>query len=219
MRYIFIIAALAFLASCSNKSATTTGSSNTVTLTGQKPLASCTKSSDSNFSFNTAAVFDQSGMLNTNYLKLKFNFLNANITKSGNVIKFFKWKATASGTYLDPVPLNVASYDFSTGQTNSNSVSSIPATQLNGQYGLYIELNDPSQTYQVLMMVAYDSSGTLLGKINTLIPQFAANPADYAFYADGSPRVDNLKALHPLNGSTVTRSSSEFTAYFNQYCF
>ncbi|MFZ3231576.1 MAG: hypothetical protein WA160_15315 [Pseudobdellovibrio sp.] len=212
-----VLTALSFLTACGNtKSQTATP---TVNLYAIKPLAYCNTSTDTNFAFNTAIVNDQSGQISGDWIKLKFNFLNANITKSGNVIKIFKWRVTGTQTILDQSPLNLATYDFSTGQTNSAVTTSYPADQLNGQYGLYIQLNDPSVVFQAIKIVAYNSAGAVIGNINSLIPTFYANPADYTLNSDGTPRALILQQLHALYQNPVAYNADQFKQYFDQYCF
>jgi len=183
-------------------------------------LAYCNKSSDTtNFSFNTSIVSDSSGGVSADYIKLKFNFISSNITKSGNTIRFYKWRIVGSQSVLDQTPLSVATYDFSSGQTNSALTTSLAADQVNGTYGYYIQLNDPSQVYQVIKVVAYDSSGTVIASLNSLIPAFYANPAEYAYNSDGTARAMILQQLQPLYGTTTGYTAAQFQSYFNQYCF
>lgn len=219
MRLVLTLSLLALLTACGTNKSTTANTTSTLSLTTQKVLALCNKATDSNFSFSSAAVVDQSGMVNPDYIKVKFNFINANITKSGNVIKFFKWRVLGGQSSLDQTPLNVATYDFSSGQTNSAPASSIQADQFNGQYGLYVQLNDPSQVFQVLKVVAYDSTGVVIGHLNTLIPAFYAAASDYALNSDGTARSLTLQQMHLLYGSTANYTAVQSKQYFDQYCF
>lgn len=220
MKLVITLGLLALLSACGNTKSNSPSTTSALIVGVKTQLAECNKASDSNLSFNTAAAKDQSGQINPEYVKVKFNFINANITKSGNVLKFFKWRVTGGQSVLDQTPLNVATYDFSTGQTNSSAVTSIPADQFNGQYGVYVQLNDPSQVFQVLKVVAYDSTGAVIGNLNTLIPVYAANPTEYALNPDGTARSVGLQQLHSLYGTTKTFASAlEYKQYFDQYCF
>ncbi|MBC7467141.1 MAG: hypothetical protein H7256_14220 [Bdellovibrio sp.] len=217
-RLVITLGLLALLTACGNtKSQSSNAVTSSTSLATTSTLAYCNKSADSNFSFNTSVVTDANGNVSTDYIKMKFNFLNANITKSGNVLKFYKWRVSGSQSVLDSTPLNVATYTFGSGQTNSSLASSIDASQFNGTSGLYIQLNDPSAVYQVVKVVAYDSSGTAIANLNSLIPTFAANPATYSYNSDGSARATILQQMHALYGQTTTDAAAK--ASFDAYCF
>jgi hypothetical protein len=215
MRLLITLSFLALLTACGNNKSATTATGGNITPLGSAPLALCNKSSDSNFSISTSVVKDQMGAISADWLKLKFNFLNQTMAASGNVIKFFKWKVVNGASVLDTTPLMVSTYDFASGQTTSQPASGLPADQITGNTGFYIQLNDPAQVYQVLKIVAYDSKGTPVGNLNSLIPSFYANPTNYTLNADGTPRAIGLQQLHPLYGAT----NADPLAYFNQFCF
>lgn len=218
IRLVLTLTFLALLTACGNtKSQSTNTTNSSIALATTSTLAYYNKSADTNFSFNTSVVTDANGNVSTEYIKMKFNFLNANITKAGNVLRFFKWRVSGSQAVLDSTPLNVATYTFSSGQTNSSLASSIDANQFNGTYGLYIQLNDPSAVYQVIKVVAYDSSNTVIATLNTLIPAFAANPTAYSYNTDGTQRAAILQQLHPLYGQTTTDAAA--IANFETYRF
>lgn len=183
-------------------------------------MANCNKSKDTNFSFNTSIVTDQSGKVSNDWIKMKFNFVSADITKAGNVLKFFKWRVVGNQAVLDSTALSLAAYDLSNGQTVGNTLTSIPADQMSGQYGYYVQLNDPNALAQVVKVVAYDSTGKVIGNLNSLIPAFNASPEDYKFNADGTPRADILQQLHLLYGTSVSgMSAAQIQQNFDQYCF
>ena len=218
-----ILTVLGLLTACGNSKSTaiaTDQSSNRFDINSQKALANCNKATDANFSFNTAIVADDSGQPSTEWIKLKFNFLNAEITKPGNVIKFFKWRVTNGQAVLSDTPLAVSAYDPSTGQTVSSGHTALGAEHINGTHGFYVNLADPNGLFQVLKVVAYNSDGKIIGNLNSLIPAFNANPADYQFNSDGTTRAAILTDMHALQKSTVTGwTPAQFTAAFSQYCF
>lgn len=218
---ILSVSLVSLLTACGNtKSQTNATPVGSVTTTGLKPLAYCNTASDSTMAFNTAVVVDQSGQINPDWIKLKFSFISANITKSGNTVRIYKWRVTnLQQAILDQTPLNVATYDFTSGQSTSQLTSSFPAEQLNGQYGLYIQLNDPSMVYQVIKIVVYDSAGTVIANTNSLIPAFNANPADYAINSDGSARSASLLQLHALYGKSTGYVGDQYKQYFDRFCF
>ncbi len=218
LKVALILTVIGLLTACgTSKSDTPTlQSSNRFEVNSQKALAMCNKASDTNFSFNTSIVSDESGQISTQWIKFKFKFLNAEITKPGNVIKFFKWRVSNGQAVLSESALEVSAYDPATGQTTSAATNSVSANQLNNSQGFYINLADPESLFQVLKVVAYNSEGKVIGNLNSLIPAFYANPVDYQFNSDGSARAQILQDMHLLKGSTSTGSAAQ---YFNQYCF
>jgi len=211
----------ALMTACgTSKSNPTTSTSTAYDFGSMKPLADCNKTKDTNFSINTSSVTDSSGQTSSEWIKLKFNFLSSNVTASGNVIKFFKWRVVGSQAQLDNVPLNFAKYDISSGQTVGATVSSMSVLELNTSNGLYIQMNDPNFQFQVLKVVVYNSAGTIVTQMNTLIPGFYANPNDYQYNSDGSARSVTLQQMHLLYGQNVSGwTQTQFTQYFAQYCF
>ena len=223
MKIVLIFTVLGLLSACGNSKSNNSPadqSSNRIDINSQKALANCNKAKDINFSYNTSIVTDQAGQIKPEFIKLKFNFLSADITKTGVVLKFFKWRVTGSLAVLDPTPLSIAAYDFSTGQTVGNLTSSLAADQVTGQYGYYVQLNDPNALAQVIKVVAYSSDNMVIGNLNSLIPVFNANPDDYKLNSDGSARADILQQLHLLYGtSTSGMTTTQFQQSFDQYCF
>lgn len=218
LKVTLIITVIGLLTACgTSKSETpTVQSSNRFDVNSQKALALCNKGSDANFSFNTSIVSAESGQISTQMIKFKFNFLNAEITKPGNVIKFFKWRISNGQAVLSETALEVSAYDSATGQTTGASTNSLIANQLGNTQNFYINLADPEALFQVLKVVAYNSEGKVIGNLNSLIPAFYASPADYQFNSDGSARAQILQDMHLLKSSTATGSAAQF---FNQYCF
>ena len=223
LKIALILTVVGLLTACGNsKSAAiaTDQSSNRYDINSQKALANCNKATDANFSFNTAIVADDSGNASTEWIKLRFNFLNSEITKPGNVIKFFKWRVVNGQAVLSETPLAASAYDPSTGQTVSSGHTALGAEHVNGSHGFYINLADPNGLFQVLKVVAYNSEGKIIGNLNSLIPAFNANPADYQFNSDGTARAAILTDMHALKNAAVAGwTPAQFTGAFSQYCF
>jgi len=211
----------ALMTACGTSKSNPTASTSTAYDFGTtKALASCNKTKDSNFSINTASVNDTNGQSSTEWIKLKFNFLSSTVTTSGNTIKFFKWRVVGSTAQMDNTPLNFAKYDMSSGQTVGATVSTMSALELSSSQGLYIQLNDPNLQFQVLKAVVYNSAGTIVAQINTLIPGFYASPKDYQYNSDGTARSVTLQQMHALYGQDVSAwSQGQIAQQFSQYCF
>jgi hypothetical protein len=223
IKTILAVTALAALSSCGTSKSTVNSveQSSRVEVSAGKPLASCNRADNSNFSVNMANVIDPDGRANLNWVKLKFNFLSTDMTQTGYHIKFYKWRVVNNATQLDPVPLEFNTYSFSNNTTNSNTMNGIFTSEINNQNGLFINLKDDVQTpYQVLKTVIYKTDGTIAAQGNILIPQFLANPEDYKLNPDGSPRASLLQNMHLLYGRDVsTWSTSQIQQYFDQHCF
>jgi hypothetical protein len=217
------VIAVSFLTSCSTqKSNETVTSSNAVVISSQQDLTSCNRVANTNMTLHAATVVDSSsGQISQDWIKTKFTFLSADVTKSGYYLKFFKWRVVGSTAQLDSTPLQFAAYLISSGQTASNTMDSVFTTQVKSQYGFYIRLNDDSQyPYQVLKAVVYKTDGTIAAQSDILIPQFAASPIEYKVNADGTTRADNLQKLHPLYGTNVSAwSATQIKQSLDQYCF
>ncbi len=224
LKVVLILMVASLLTACgSSKSTATSGteqSSNRFDINSQKAMAHCNKSVDANFSFNTASVIDDQGRPSTEWIKLKFNFINAEITKPGNVIKFFKWRVANGQAVLDETPLMVSAYDPTTGQTVSSNHSGLAAEQVNGVHRFYVNLADANGLFQVLKVVAYNSEGKIVGNLNSLIPTFYASPMDYQFNSDGTARATILQDMHTLRSVAVAGwTPAQYTEAFNAFCF
>lgn len=223
-RIFTVLFLLTLLTSCgTSKSNPTNNTSPSPTVNGIKPLANCQKTVTADASINMAAVVDQAGTPDLNWTKLKFNYLSTAATASGNQIRFFKWRMMSNGTsYLEPTALYAMFYDLSTGQPVSSSMNVIPTGSIIPQRGLYIQLNDSTGQYQVLKIVVYDKDNNLVGQMNALIPQFLANPADYAYNTDGTARAQILQSLHPLSADKINTAgwtSEQYLAQIQTMCF
>ncbi|MBY0554798.1 hypothetical protein K2P97_09730 [bacterium] len=215
--------AVTFLTSCGTQKSTTetvTGS-NALTIDSQQALASCNRSVSTSMTFNVATVMDSNNQVSADWIKTKFSFLSADITKTGYSLKFYKWRIVGSNAQLDSQPLQFAAYLLANGQTSSDTMTSVYTTQINSQYGFYIRLNDDAQyPYQVLKAVVYKSDGTVAAQSDILIPQFSASPVAYKTNADGTARAENLLKLHPLyNTDVTTMTQAQMKQATDQHCF
>ena len=217
------ILAVAFLTSCgAKKSADAIDNSSIVAGVAAQNLANCNRSVSSNLALNLANVLEAStGQISPDWIKLKFSFLSTDVTQTGYYIRFFKWRVIGNTAQLDSSPLEFSAYKLSNGQTSSETMNSVFASQVSQQYGFYIRLNDDAQyPYQVLKVVVYKTDGTVLTQSDVLIPQFLTSPIDYKVNSDGSPRAENLQKLHPLyTTDTSAWSTAQLKQNFDQHCF
>lgn len=209
------------LSSCGNtKSTQDSATSNNFSSTSTKLLASCNKISNTGMTVSSAVVQDQMGQTDPNWLKVKFSFLSSQATATGNIVKFFKWRIANGVPSLDQNPLVVYAYNLSTGAVTSAGSNQLTASTVSATQGYYIGLNDPQESYQVIKIVVYSSTGTVVAQSDSLIPQFYAKTSDYQYNADGSTRATGLQSLHPLaSTSTSGWADSQFTSYFQAFCF
>lgn len=217
------VIAISLLTSCgTKKSNELINNSNSIDINSQPALASCNRSTSANLSFNLASVIESTtGQTNPDWIKIKFDFLSTDVTQTGYTVKFFKWRIIGTSAQLDSNPLSFNAYTISNGQTASGSMTSVYTTQINQQYGFYINLNDdPQYPYQVLKVVVYKTDGTIAAQSDILIPQFSASPDAYKTNSDGTVRADNLQKLHPLYATNVTAwTQAQLKQNFDQYCF
>ena len=203
------------LSSCgTSKSTEIQNSANNFSSTTYKPLANCNKAVTSDLSLSTAAVQNQAGQVDYNWLKLKFNSLSTKSTVKGNVVKFFKWKSINGQNSLDQTALTI--FNLSTGATSNQ----IDASTVTVATNYAVQLNDAQASYQVLKAVVYSADGKIVTQADALIPQFNAKSSDYVFNSDGSMRASNLQSLHPLAlTNTNGWSDDQYSQYFQALCF
>ncbi|MGZ3691166.1 MAG: hypothetical protein ACXVAX_06670 [Pseudobdellovibrio sp.] len=220
---IAAVISIAILTSCgtSKSNVGTADQASVVQVDSSKPLASCNKLNNSNFSMNIANAMDSSNQVDPQFVKIKFTYLSSDITQTGYSIRFYKWRVINNATQMDSNPLQFYSYNLSSGQTTSAQMSAEFATNVTTATAYYVNLNDDTTNpYQVLKVVAYKTDGTVAASADVLIPQFLANPNDYKLNPDGSNRASLLQGLHPLHNTDVSSwSSSQIQANFDQYCF
>jgi len=221
LKLTLLATAMIVLTSCGNtKDSSTSSNTTTFSSTATKPLASCNKKSTTDIGYSSTVVQDQMGTQDNNWLKVKMTFLSTTATASGNVLKFFKWKMVNGVPYLDQTPMSFYTYNISSGVSATTAVTQITASTVNSLTGYNIYLNDAAGTYQVIKAVVYSSTGSVVAQSDSLIPQFMANPAQYAYNSDGSARASGLQALHPLNGvSTSGWTDANFASHFQAFCF
>ena len=219
MKLTTVFSLLLLLSSCgTSKSGTTSASA---TSTTQKVLASCAQNSNSLISLNISAAAYSNGSINPSYIKIKFNSIASTVKQSGYRLLFYKWKVSNNQTVYDNTPLDISVYDLSTKAVTAYAESEKQTSSLSTGVGYLVDLNDTSNSYQVLKLVVVNSAGTeVITQLNMLIPQFAAVPSQYSYNTDGSVRAQNLQDLHPLkNIDTSAWSSTNFQQYFANYCF
>lgn len=218
---IAAVLAIALLTSCGTSKSTPVDQSSVVAVLPNKPLASCHRLNDANYSMNISNVTNNDNSISAEWIKVKFSFLSADITQTGYSLRFYKWRVINGASQLDSNPLEFTPYTLSNGQTVSNPVTAVFATQINSVNGFYIRLNDDlNAPYQVLKVVAYKTDGTVAAQSNVLIPQFLASPVDYATNPDGSGRAELLQKMHPLFSTDISQwSQQKLKDTFQQYCF
>lgn len=187
----------------------------------QSQLANCNRMNTDKLTLNLSVVTDSGGIVNSNWLKLKFSYLSSDITQTGYSVRFYKWRIVGTSSQLDSNPLQFASYNLSTGVSSNQLVSAVYATEINNSNGYYLQLNDDAQyPYQALKVVVYKSDGTVATQSDMLIPQFYTSPTDYQKNSDGSARSLTLQKLHPLYGTDVSAlTTTQMKQKFDQYCF
>jgi hypothetical protein len=210
-----------FATSCSqSKSSNTSSPSTCVTINGKAVLATCSKAVDDKLSLNVATFADQVGNADPLWVKVKFNTISPELTKSGVTLRFYRMKGVGNDAVLDNTSLQSQTYNLSTAQPNSNLTQTVNAQVITTSSAFYVYINDPQSQYQILKVAFFDSTGKTIENFNILIPEFLANPAEYLTNADGTSRGQYLQDLHPLKNTATTGWSSEtFNNFFQQFCF
>lgn len=211
-----------FATACSqSKSSNTTSPSTGITINGQAVLAKCSKAVDSKLSLSISTVTsDQLGNADTQWVKVKFNTISPELTKSGVTMKFYRMKAIGNDAVLDNTSLQNQTYNLSTGQPNANLTQVVNPQVITTTSAFYVYINDPQSQYQILKVAFFDTTGKTIENFNILIPEFLANPTEYQMNSDGTARAQYLQDLHPLKGTTTTGWTGDtFNNFFQQYCF
>jgi|GEM_PF-6142834 len=217
------VLAICLLTSCgTSKSTTTAEGASKIDISSELAMATCNRSISANLSFNLASISESTtGQINPDWIKIKFDFLSVDVTKSGYHLKFYKWRVIGGSAQLDPEPLTFSTYQLSTNGLSNEMLTGIYTAQINKQSGYYIRLNDDANyPYQVLKVVAYKTDGTVAAQSDVLIPQFSASPTAYKINSDLSARAQNLQKMHPLYATDTTGwTQTQFKQNFDKYCF
>jgi len=208
------------LSSCGTSKSGSSATSN-LSSQNQKVLASCAQNTNSQVSVNISAAAYSNGSINPSYVKIKFNSISSTLKQSGYKLIAYKWKVSNNQIVYDNNPLDISTYNLSTKAVTDYAETEKQMSSINTTSGYLIDLNDTTNSYQVLKLIITNSTGTeVISQINMLIPQFAAIPSHYAYNTDGTVRAQNLQDLHPLkNIDTSAWSSANFQQYFSNYCF
>lgn len=198
-------------------------------------VASCNQFSGSeNMIGKVQAYFDQYGVLNTNFLRLRFMAVPSNFGNSDSLfIEFHRAKVSSAGVFEeDPVALAFrmenkdtmmsASQWFNLSPSNIgyNRQALFGATSSQNvnkllDYNFLIQGTDQLLGYQVLRAVLKTSGGAVAGYADMLMPQFYAAP-----YAYASTHPNMLNQLHPnwSRRDDANISDAGFLAYTRQMC-
>lgn len=217
-----LVAVSYFATSCSqSKSSNNSTPSTGFTINGQAVLAKCSKAVDSKLSLSISTVSgDQLGGSDPLWVKVKFNTISPDLTKSGITMRFYRMKGVGNDAVLDSTSLQSQTYNMSTGQPNANLTQVVNPSVITTTSAFYVYINDPQSQYQILKVAFFDSSGKTIENFNILIPEFLANPTEYQINADGTARAQYLQDLHPLKSITTTGWTGEtYNTFFQQFCF
>lgn len=126
------------------------------------------------------------------------------------------WKASASSDSAlayNATPIRFSIYDLQDQKYVKNDVTVLRWDEIKNLYSgatvatfmdrslFVLNLDDSSGQYTVLSVTAYTASnGQVQTNVNSLLPAFHANPADYAIKSNGQAREMVLQNLHPFKG-------------------
>ncbi len=239
---ILTISAALFLSACGASKQQTgfiDNSSRVVpnTSSATKPLAYCNQGTGTEISAKLKAYTDASNIARMDYVYVRMTALPKNFTSDSTYISMWKWLSNSGGyTYLDSSALRFILVNASTGQALTDwkttlrwsDVSSI-ATNMTAtsvedffsKVNILVDLKDVQGEYDVLKITNYDVlTNKSVSQTDALLPMFYANPADYAYEANGAERAQVLQGLHPFkNQLNQGFSSAQFEAMAKNLCF
>lgn len=202
-----------------------------------KPIAYCNQATGSEISAKLRAYTDASNVARMDYIYVRMTALPASFSSDSTYISMWKWLSNSGGyTYLDSSALRFILVSASNGQALTDwkttlrwsDVSSIAAKMsattpeaFFAQVNILVDLKDVQGDYDVLKITNYDVlTNKSVSQTDALLPLFYANPADYAFEANGGERAQVLQGLHPFkNQLNQGFTSAQFEAMAKNLCF
>lgn len=227
IQYILILAFLLTLAACgSSKSNETTDFASRVDLNSSKALAYCNRTQATTLSYKIMAQY-VGGNYDPNWAHLRLYSVPAGFETNVHYIQFWKgWASSDSQITHNTTPISFSIYDLQTqtylkqGLTAlswDNVKDLIPGASVStflSRVMFVLDLQDPNGQYTVFTAAVYGTANNVAQEsADALIPAFLANPAEYAFKADGSARESVLRNMHPLRGQ-----SGDYSALATALC-
>lgn len=246
LKILLVVAALFSLSACGKKSSGGSGfadsASNSADSSGGSTALSyavCSKdmSGLSDFQVRLEQYVDNYGQAQGNLVRLQVYKAPSAWSSANWDLQVYRWTASPDGsTSIDSSPLayqfdrkvsggfqNMANINYTIfnwdeivqmGAYAGISTSS-PQSYFNTAT-LVVDIRDSSASYQVLQVVLRNN-GTVVKKVDVLIPQFLADPALYN--ADNKhPAI--LQALHPLKDQVNQGwSQANYAEFAKSFCF
>lgn len=202
-----------------------------------KPVAYCNEAKGTEITARLKVYTDTSNTVRMDYVYARLTSLPNNFKQDQSYISMWKWLANSTGyTYLDSTPLEFIVVNPSNGQALTGWKKTLrwsdvvvaasgmgitdPQTFFNS-VSILVNLKDTQGEYDVLKITNYDlSTNKAISQTDGLLPLFYANPADYAYEANGASRAGVLQGLHPFkNYAGQGYSSSQFQSMSQNFCF
>lgn len=241
---VITLGAAAFLTACgsgNNNQASSTDLSSrlpvTTSSTEAKPLAYCNQATGTEISAKLKVYSDSTNTIRADYVYAQLTALPANFKDDKSYIAMWKWLSNASGyTYLDSNALKFMLVDPTNNQPLTKWVTTLrwndvvtiasgmgttdPKTFF-GKVNILVDLNDAQGQYDVLKITHYDlATNKAVSQVDGLLPLFYANPADYAYEANGQTRSSVLQGLHPFkNYNNQGYTAAQFASMAQGFCF
>ncbi len=202
-----------------------------------KALAVCNEGSNSSLALRLRASMNSAGTAyRMDQVFLKLTKIPSAFTDGTEYFNFWRWMASSSNsTYIDPTSLNFYLYDTQTKQAVTGVRNALEWSDVSGTAStwgvdaagffqrviLVIDVRDANGEFDVLKTARYNSStNAVVESIDTLLPLFYANPADYAYESNGTTRASVLTNLHPFKSMTSQGwSTNQFASAANSFCF
>lgn len=244
LKIFLTVSAAAFLTACgSNKNQANSSDFSsrspvsTTTTSSTKPLAYCNHGAGTEINMKLKNYTDSSNTARMDFVYVRMTSLPANFKDSTTYISMWKWLSNSSGyTYLDSTSLQFILLDSSNGQaltgwkntlrwsdivTTASGMGITDVQTFFDRVNILVDLKDTKGEYDVLKITNYDlSTNKAISQTDALLPLFYANPADYAYEADGSARSQVLQRLHPFSSNmNQGYTTAQFQSMANDFCF
>lgn len=235
---ILLVAVAVLLSACANnQSGSLDSSSRIVDTNSTKPIAQCNEIKGSQINAKLKAYVDSANNIRMDYVNARITAIPSTFKDDKSYISMWKWLASPSGSpYIDGTALQFILLNPSTGLALTDWKSALrwsdvasaastmgitDAQTFFNSVNIVVNLKDSNGEYDALNISLYDAStNKATSQTDGLLPLFYADPAHYAFEANGASRATVLQNLHPfknLLGQGYT--SAQFLSMSQSLCF
>ena len=193
--------------------------------TGTMPVTYCSGNSALTNTLSADAIIylDNYSRYVEDHMRVRIKSLPSNFGDTDVKLKFFRWKASDSGTiFMDDTPLIFgveSSYGYTSGGERTQITAQEMQTIANADLGTFLSryqfiVRGTTLDWEALMVVVYKGE-QVLSKVDVLLPPFNPNPVTYR-----SKNVAVLSELHPNRMVSGTGwSDNDYRSMLSKHCF